>query len=209
MDAFWDSSWEKLDSDRLIQYIDTFDFQPDSIIESLRAHRVRTVCDAGCGCGVYALKLVKSGFDVSGFDVSSCAVRIANQLLEKASAKADLKAASILSTGYPEGAFDAIVSRDVIDHMGKQDGSKAVRELLRIVKPGGIIAITLDHLDAEYEAEPHIVNSDGDFVFTDGKWKGMIFHPYTEQELLQMIPSNARCRIANGEQGIIAFLQKP
>lgn len=207
--SFWDSSWEKIDTERLAQYINEFDLKSDSIIEYLTSKHVHTVCDAGCGCGIYSLKLLSHGFVVSGFDVSVYAVHVAKKLLENASLTADLKTASILSTGYEDNQFDAVVSRDVIDHMHKEDGVTAIHELYRITRPGGIIFITLDHLDSEYGSETHIVNGDGDFVFTDGKWNGMVFHPYSEREIIQMIPSGAICEVANTDEEIIVKLTKP
>lgn len=208
MNSFWDSSWEKIDMSRVAQYAGQFDLQPDGIIEQLRANHAKTVCDAGCGCGIYALKLASNGFAVSGFDVSAHAVRIARELLEKASVKAELKTASILSTGYAGNQFDGVVSRDVLDHMSRRDAAAAMRELCRIVRPGGVILITLDPLDPEYESEPHTVNADGDFIFTDGKWSGMIFHPYTEQEILEILPPDAACKILIQEDEIIVSLIK-
>lgn len=208
MESFWDTSWEAIDPNRLIPYIKEFDMESDALLEYLNAQHVRTVCDAGCGCGVYSLKLASRGFEVSGFDVSSHAVKIARDLVEHAACKADLKTASILATGYPENHFDGVVSRDVVDHMSKEDGKAAIRELYRITKPGGIVLITLDHSDPEYEAEPHIVTNDGDYLFTDGKWKGMIFHPYREQEILSNLPSGATWRLNDAEGEWILKLEK-
>lgn len=208
MTSFWEDSWERLDPNRLFQYVNSFDKKPDSIIQLLLSHQVCSVCDAGCGCGIYSLKLLSQGFSVSGFDVSARAVEIATELLEKASVAADLKTASVLATGYSASQFDAVISRDVIDHICKKDGSAAILELYRITKPGGLLLLTLDHLDSEYEAEPHFVNGDGDYVFTDGKWNGMVFHPYTKEELLQMLPSDAACDVTDAEDGIMLKLIK-
>lgn len=208
MNAFWEESWEKIDKERLMQYINDFDSEPDELITYLRDQQVKTVCDAGCGCGIYALKLISNGFAVSGFDISAHAVQIARELLNKASVTAELKAASVLSTGYPENWFDGVVSRDVIDHMQKKDAIAAVRELYRITKPGGVLLFTLDGLDREYEEEAHTVNGDGDFLFADGKWDGMVFHPYTAQEAAQLIPSGAKWQWENCEDGILVKVRK-
>ncbi len=209
MTSFWDESWSRIDASRLDQYIETFDFGTDGLIEELLARKVSTVCDAGCGCGIYTYKLISHGFLVSGFDVSSHAVQAAKKLLERVSATADLKTASILKTGYPGNHFDAVISRDVIDHMNRKDGILAVNELYRITKPGGVVLITLDHLDSEYETEPHRVNDDGDYVFSAGKWRGMVFHPYHDQEISKIIPVGAAFRIENTADGILIKLYKP
>lgn len=209
MSSFWDSSWEKIDTDRLVEYIERFDLMPDPIIEYLHLQNVKSVCDAGCGCGIYSFKLASNGFVVSGFDVSDYAVKIARKLLKNLSVGTELKTASVLSTGYPDNQFDAVVSRDVIDHMRKKEGRIALCELCRITRPGGIILITLDHLDREYEEETHTVSSDGDFLFTGGKWDGMVFHPYSGQEISQMIPLGVSCQVEDGEEEIIVKLRKP
>ena len=55
----------------------------------------------------------------------------------------------------------------------------------------------------------HLLIIYGDFVFTDGKWDGMVFHPYSEQELMQMIPSGAICAVENSKAEIVVKLMKP
>lgn len=206
VDLFWNSSWERVDFERIRQYMDGFDMKADPLIEYIIAQGVRTVCDAGCGCGIYAAKLAANGFEVSGFDVAERAVDIAGELLRTASLKANLKVADIQATGYEDGRFDCAIARDVIDHMRKRDAVRAVRELCRIVRPGGIVLLTLDHSDEEYESENHIVSDDGDYIFTDGKWQGMVFHPYDEREISQILPASVKWRIEDGEDGIIIRL---
>lgn len=208
MNSFWDNSWENVDTERVTQYVNEFDLEPDDLINYLTSKNVKTVCDAGCGCGIYSLKLASNGFIVSGFDVSVHAVKVAQNLLEKASVTAKLKTASILETGYSDNQFDGVVSRDVIDHMSKKDAAIAIQELYRITKPGGIVLFTVDYLDSEYETETHIVNEDGDFVFTEGKWKGMIFHPYSKEEIIQMIPAGAVAQVEEKNEEITVKIMK-
>lgn len=205
---FWNSSWECVDSDRIAEYIDTFDMGEDEMIAVLRKHGAKSVCDAGCGCGIYALKLAANGFIVSGFDVSAHAVEISQVLFGKTAHSADFKTGSILATGYADGQFDCVISRDVLDHISKTDAVLAVKELCRITRPGGIVIFTLDSLDEEYESEPHIVNTDGDYVFTDGKWKGMFFHPYDRDEVRELIPAGVMCEVSEKDGNMTALLER-
>ena len=71
MDQFWDRSWENLDPNRLTRYINTAEMTADSMISELLSRKAVTVCDAGCGCGIYLLKLARHGFSISGFDISA------------------------------------------------------------------------------------------------------------------------------------------
>lgn len=207
-DSFWDASWNVVEKDRLFQYVDQFDMKQDSMIECLLSRKAHAVCDAGCGCGIYTLKLLSFGFSVSAFDIAAGAVDIAATLLERAGHAAELKMASVMDTGYEDCRFDAVVSRGVIDHMRKKDAITAIGELYRIVRPGGVILITLDHLDQEYIDAPHAINLDGDFVFSDGKWKGMVFHPYDIQEISGMIPDGASFEVTDADEILIKIIKK-
>ena len=206
--SFWDSSWESIDPNRIAEYIDTFDMGEDNLIATLRRHGVQNICDAGCGCGIYTAKLAANGFSVSGFDVSDHAVEIAQSLIQKAGFSADLKTASVLDTGYADDQFDCVISRDVLDHISKADAIIALKELCRITKPDGIVLFTLDSLDEEYETETHIVNEDGDYVFTDGKWNGMVFHPYSQEEVYEIIPAGTMCEITDNHGELTVLLRK-
>ena len=175
METFWTKSWQTVAPKRIAEYFKSMDMEPDEIIDMLRRHQVRTVCDAGCGCGIYCAKLLHNGFSV---------------------------------TGYPSNGFDAVVSRDVLDHMTKDDARLALLELYRIVRPGGIVIYTLDFSDEEYDREPHDKNGDGDLVYTNGKWDGMVFHPYSFEEIVEILPEIDRYDIEQGNDHYMVILQK-
>lgn len=208
METFWEHSWETISSQRILEYVDAHDLEPDDLIQQLHLRNAKTVCDAGCGCGIYSLKLTANGFLVSGFDVSARAVEIASDLVRQAGYQAELRQGSVLSTPYPGESFDGVICRDVLDHMGKSDSAAAIRELLRITAPGGLVVISVDHTDEEYETETHFVSDDGDYVFTRGKWEGMVFHPYTREELLQLVPENTACYVEDGPYGLVLWMEK-
>lgn len=208
MTAFWDRSWETISPQRILEYVDAHDLEPDELIQQLHLRNAKTVCDAGCGCGIYSLKLAACGFSVSGFDVSARAVEIASNLVRQAGFQAELRQGSVLSIPYPDEIFDGVVCRDVLDHMGRSGGAAAIRELLRIAAPGGLVVISVDHTDEEYETEPHFVNGDGDYVFTRGKWEGMVFHPYTVEELRNLVPQNVSCQIEDGAHGLVLWMER-
>lgn len=204
---FWESSWKTVDKKRLAEYAERSEPE-DWILETLKKQKARLVCDAGCGCGAYALKLLRQGFAVKGFDISSTAVEIAASLLKKAGYTAELKTATVLETGYPENEFDAVVCRDVLDHMLKKDAERAVAELYCIMKPDGVVLITLDGLDEEYRKEQHCVTEDGDYLFTSGKWEGMAFHPYTKEEAEGLLRGIGSAEVECNPDGLLVQLKK-
>ena len=204
--GFWESSWQGIDENRLLEYVERKE-QADPILKMLKSRKVRTICDAGCGCGAYTRKLAQQGFTVKGFDVSSRAVEIAEDLLEKSGLTAELRAVSVQETGYPDNMFDAVVCRDVLDHITKEDAKQAVRELCRITKPGGIILLTLDGLDEEYQKEPHTMTEEGDYRFTEGKWKGMVFHPYSAEEAVELGEGARTFQVESLSEGLLVRLE--
>lgn len=209
MDSFWDRSWAEADGERIARYIQGMAMEMDDMMERMRARKMHRVCDAGCGCGAYTLRLAVNGFEVSGFDVSSQAVDIARRLLKEAHAYAELRTASVLDTGYGDGQFDAVICRDVLDHMPKAEAAQGIRELYRIIRPGGCVFATVDASDDEYETVPHTVNADGDYLFICGRWSGMVFHPYTGEEIRRLLPPDAECVIYPDETGMTVQWTKP
>lgn len=206
--SFWEASWERLEPERLAAYVDGFDLGADETVARLRREGVQRVCDAGCGCGIYALKLAANGFSVSGFDVSARAVALAQALFDRSAYSAVLQTASILDTGYADGAFDCVLSRDVLDHLPRAEAVRALRELCRITRPGGLVLFTLDPLDEEYRTEPHVLSAGGDYLYTGGKWDGMVFHPYTRQEALRLVPGGMSCEITERDGALTVLLRK-
>ncbi len=205
--AFWDRTWGAIAPDRIASYAAGLDPEKDEIIDFLLKREVHSVCDAGCGCGVYALKLARFGFSVSGFDIAEDAVSLTKKLLaENGYSVTSFKQASVLSTGYPSQSFDAVVIRDVIDHTPIRQGMDAVKELMRIVRPGGCVLLTLDETDSEYESEPHETSEDGDYRFMRGKWDGMVFHPYSAQEIGKLAGGMAYEIVPSRENGFLVAM---
>ncbi len=156
------------------------------------------------------LAYASAGFSVSGFDISETAVNITCRLLEHYGLAADeLKTASTLETGYASEAFDGVVSYSVIDHMILSDAKKALAELYRITKPGGLILLALDTSDEDDLEEEHILLDDGSILYTAPAKNGMIFHPYDEAELAGLLDGKNVINRTTGRKGeLVTVLQK-
>jgi ubiquinone/menaquinone biosynthesis C-methylase UbiE len=113
-------------------------------IELLALRPGSTVLDVGCGTGASALpaaEVVGPGGRVIGVD-------LAQSLLDRAKAKADQRQlrnvefllGDMTNLGYPDHHFDAVVSVFSIFFVPDMEG--LVRELWRMVRSGGKLAIT-------------------------------------------------------------------
>ena len=174
MQDFWERSWQR---DRDLDYISfakPYYHLATPEIELFRRHGVRTVCDAGCGWGAWALALASNGFAVTALDVSQTAVEITGHVLEQYGLRlAGQRTASVLDTGYPGGTFDAVVCFSVLDHMTVPDAQAALRELIRITRSGGLLLLAFDRPEEDDLAREHTLLPDGSIQYANG----MIFHP--------------------------------
>ena len=174
-EGFWERSWKRGKGKDHLSYAKPYYRLACPEIDIFRQNAIRTVCDAGCGYGAYALALASNGFDVTAFDVSETAVEIAGRLLDRYGLRlAGRRTASVLDTGYPDGAFDGVVCFSVLDHLTASDAKAALRELLRITRPGGLLLLAFDTPDEDDLVREHDLLPDGSFQYANG----MVFHPY-------------------------------
>jgi SAM-dependent methyltransferase len=111
----------------------------------------RRVLDAGCGVGYGSVILAEGGaLDVVGVDVAGAVVEAA-----KAAERPGLRfeQADVGSLPYPDDSFDAVVCFEVIEHV--EDPEAVLRELARVLAPGGVIAISSPNRDAYVPGNPH------------------------------------------------------
>lgn len=186
--TYWESRWSQTSAESLKEVLQPYHQGKDEILDVLKAHRVRRICDAGCGFGAYSLLLASNGFNVEGFDLSESAVAVTKELLGNYKIDASsYRAASVLQTGYEDEQFDAAVAYSVLDHMTVDDAKKGLTELSRIVRKDGLLVLAFDSLEEDDLELAHTVMPDGSLLYTQGKRTGMIFHPFTEQELSELL----------------------
>jgi SAM-dependent methyltransferase len=107
------------------------------------------VLDMGCGGGRHAFALFKRGADVVALDYSHKdlvevrtmlgAIRVEGQ------APGTAQAWTVQGTAYglpfPDATFDRIIAAEVLEHLPAD--TDAMAELFRVLKPGGLIAVTV------------------------------------------------------------------
>lgn len=98
--------------------------------------------DCGCGPGTIALgfaRLVAPG-TVTGVDRQLSQINIAREnAQQQAIANANFQVANIYELPFPNDSFDAAFSHAVLEHL--QHPTQALQELLRVLKPGGVVGV--------------------------------------------------------------------
>ncbi|GAA0327815.1 class I SAM-dependent methyltransferase [Actinoallomurus spadix] len=107
------------------------------------------VLDMGCGAGRHAFELYRRGAHVVAFDRDEAelaevarmfgAMELAGEAPEGASART--VTGDALGLPFPDDTFDKIVAAEVLEHI--PDDMAAMAELLRVLKPGGELAVTV------------------------------------------------------------------
>ncbi|MDD5677961.1 MAG: class I SAM-dependent methyltransferase [Kiritimatiellae bacterium] len=101
--------------------------------------------EIGCGPGRAILGLMQQGWrEVSGVDISPGMIELAKRTIAGAGydpAQADLKTAGIEALPFKDGTFDSVACVGVIEYIRDEDS--ALREIARVMKPGGNLVITV------------------------------------------------------------------
>jgi ubiquinone/menaquinone biosynthesis C-methylase UbiE len=105
------------------------------------------VLDVGCGPAVMTEALLARGCTFWGVDPSSRMIDIARKRF-KEDDRVHFVSGDAVRLDFPDGFFDAAVCMGVIDMV--QDRRQAVREMLRVLKPGGTLIITFTNLSSPY-----------------------------------------------------------
>ncbi|MBL9172289.1 MAG: class I SAM-dependent methyltransferase [Verrucomicrobiales bacterium] len=99
------------------------------------------VLDLGCGAGPTLLELRRRGIDCVGVDASADMLEYAGQRLrEHGLDSSGLLQSDCRQTPFPDAHFDAVLCIGVISYL--PDYELALREIRRILKPGGLLIIS-------------------------------------------------------------------
>jgi SAM-dependent methyltransferase len=107
------------------------------------------VIDMGCGAGRHAFEMYRRGADVVAFDQDADELAGVLELfgaMKEAGevpfgAAADIKEGDALALPFADGEFDRVVCSEVLEHIW--DDVTAIKELIRVLRPGGTMAITV------------------------------------------------------------------
>lgn len=108
-------------------------------IESFASLKGLNVLDVGCGGGILADSMARKGAFVTGIDLSTKALKIAQlHALEAQTPAIHYKAVSVenLAAENPEG-FDCVTCMEMLEHV--PEPSSVVKACAELVKPGGYL----------------------------------------------------------------------
>jgi SAM-dependent methyltransferase len=107
------------------------------------------VIDVGCGAGRHAFEAYRRGADVVALDHDAAALDTVGAVFRAmadageapASASAEAVVGDALNLPYADQTFDYVIASEILEHIPEDDA--AIAELLRVLKVGGTLAVTV------------------------------------------------------------------
>jgi SAM-dependent methyltransferase len=120
-------------------------------LERLDVRDGHRVLDAGCGEGRHCFGCLERGADVVGLDLDLGSLRHASLALRARGAQLGRLGGSVQGDAFHlpfrDATFDRVICSEVMEHVHDYRG--AARELARVTKPGGRVAVTIPTATSE------------------------------------------------------------
>ncbi len=132
-----------------------------------------SVLDVGCGTGTQAMlakECVGETGRVSGIEPSLEMVAYARRKAARRGLVLDIQPGVIERLSYPDCSFDVIFCIIVIHHMPDETKIEGIKEMARVLKPGGRLLVVDSNLQIlpSFEQEGFARVTDGKVPFLDG-----------------------------------------
>ena len=105
--------------------------------------RGKRVLEIGCGMGAMASLWAKNGALVTAVDLAPFSAKMTRSRFELAGLEGDIREADGRTLPFDTGSFDYVYSWGVLHH--SPDLGRSLREMLRVLKPGGEFGLMLYH----------------------------------------------------------------
>lgn len=99
--------------------------------------RNKSILDAGCGTGAILQRLGNPAKNV-GVDLAPEAIAFCRQR-----GLNNVQQGDVCALPFPDASFDAVISSSVLYHEWVKDIAGAVREMRRVLRPGGLLLINV------------------------------------------------------------------
>ncbi len=108
--------------------------------------RGQRVLEIGCGLGTDGAEFARAGALYTGVDLTDAAVGLARGCFEVFDLPGEFRVADAENLDFADNTFDLVYSHGVLHHT--PDTARAVREVHRVLRPGGRARIMLYHRDS-------------------------------------------------------------
>lgn len=118
----------------------------DYILHLLNVKKEDKILDVGCSNGAMTVYCGLLGAEVYGIDISLECIEKANKYLSKYGIKGKAVLGDARKINFPDNYFDKAISSDFFEHLNYEDNILALKEIKRVLKPGGMLVIKTPNL---------------------------------------------------------------
>ena len=111
----------------------------EAVVEAAGIEPGHDVLDVACGTGNATIPAAKAGARVTGLDFAPALLAIARERAADAMVEIDFTEGDAQELPFENASFDRIVS--TFGHMFAPDHERTAREMKRVLRPGGAIAV--------------------------------------------------------------------
>ncbi len=145
------------------------------------ANGAAEVVDVGCGLGRWSIYMAKQGLRPTGVDIVQRAIEIGKRWAAAEGVEVGFAVASATALPFPDRSFDGYIGSSLLDHLGRDNAGKAVAEMRRVLRPGGVFFLSFDAPDPEPDG--HEILGDDSWYFTDGVHAGLLWRYFSDDEV--------------------------
>jgi 2-polyprenyl-3-methyl-5-hydroxy-6-metoxy-1,4-benzoquinol methylase len=177
------TKWDNIYSEKGKGYVSSLEYLPE-LLTLFKRLRVKRILDLGCGSGAHMALLAKNGFEVYGIDGSERAIEVSRAYLKEENLRGDLRIGSMWEKlPYENNFFDAVISFRAIYHGKIEDIRKTIKEVERILKPQGLIFITVRKKTPNRTMSKHTMLDSRTYIPTEGEEKGVVHYIFNKKLL--------------------------
>src|SRR5512137_822767 len=146
----------------------------DELLSLCHVEDAREILNVGCGIGVGVAYIARKFYcTVVGVDISEKMIEWSRlrAMEEKVQEKVEFRVANVLDLPFADNRFDVVIVESVLAFV--EDKSRAIRECIRVTRPGGYVGLNESFWTKE--PSPAMIalaqDSVGSSIPTAGTWK--------------------------------------
>ncbi len=136
---------------------------PPELMDFIKSHSPGRALDIGCGTGTNAITLSKHGWQTTGIDFASHAIRIARNKARNAGVNVDLRVEDITTLSDLAGPFELVLDMGCFHSLSPRDKDNYARDLTHLLAPDGTY-LMYGFFKPPAESGPGLVETDLDLL---------------------------------------------